>query len=84
MNDGSTQRDRGAGRSYRKVGQRHEHRRVAEEMLGRPLNPGEIVHHINGNKRDNRAENLRVMTQADHIRAHHAEMTAARLLKHGR
>ena len=78
QNNGDALRDRGEGVTYRKLRQRHEHRVVAERVLGRPLIRGEIVHHIDGNKRNNDPSNLQVMTQADHLRAHRAEMMEAR------
>lgn len=40
------------------------------KMVGRPLRTGEIVHHIDGNKRNNEPSNLMVMTQSEHCRLH--------------
>lgn len=46
------------------------YRLVAEESIGRRLLPGEVVHHINGIKDDDRPENLRVMTLSEHASLH--------------
>lgn len=47
-----------------------EHRVVMENHLERLLNADEIVHHRNGNRRDNRLENLEVTTNSEHVRHH--------------
>ena len=41
--------------------ERAVHILLVEQLLGRPLEENEVVHHINGDKKDNRLENLRVM-----------------------
>ena len=61
----------GEGLTYTKLYGRHEHRLVAEQMLGRELLPGEVVHHIDGDKRNNAPNNLMVFpSQSDHVKWH--------------
>lgn len=50
------------------------HRFVAEKILGRKLEGGEVVHHIDQDKRNNSPENLMVFkSQAEHIKWHLAK-----------
>ena len=65
-----------SGKGYVKVTGEdvHEHRAVAELVLGRLLRPGEVVHHEDRDKQNNDPWNLIVFaSQADHARHHKLE-----------
>lgn len=47
-----------------------EHRLVAEQVLGRYLEDGEVVHHIDGDRANNIPGNLAVLSTAEHTRLH--------------
>lgn len=50
-----------------------EHILVMEDKIDRLMKPGEIVHHINGNKKDNKIKNLELTTQSEHMKHHPAK-----------
>lgn len=47
-----------------------EHRYIAKKVLKRELNEDEVVHHINGDKKNNRLQNLCVMNEKKHEHFH--------------
>ncbi len=56
-----------------KKGYVREHVFVMEEFLGRSLTEDEVVHHIDGDKANNKIENLQVMTKYEHKCLHSAK-----------
>lgn len=59
-----------------------EHKLVMEKHIGRYLEKDEVVHHINGNRADNRIENLALMTFKEHAALHFKKRRDAGKLKH--
>lgn len=55
-----------------------QHRLVGEDLIGRPLRKGEVVHHHDEDRTNNAPANLAVMTQRAH-RAHHNALHGAKM-----
>ena len=50
-----------------------EHRKIMRIKLGRELRDDEVIHHIDGNRYNNKPNNLAVMTRSEHTRLHMLE-----------
>ena len=60
------------------------HRLVMSEHLGRPLEPGEVVHHKDGNRSNNAIENLELMSgHKEHAAVHAQESELYQLRQQG-
>lgn len=47
------------------------HRLIWEDWYKKPVPDGYVIHHINGNKTDNRIQNLQCVSKEAHTRFHH-------------
>lgn len=50
-----------------------EHVYLMTEHIGRSLAKNEHIHHLNHNRSDNRLENLKILTNSDHMQTHRLE-----------
>jgi len=58
-------------KQFRENGEwKYTHIRAAEKKVGGRIYPGREVHHIDGNKNNNRSSNLRVLKKSDHRQIH--------------
>jgi hypothetical protein len=60
------------------MGYVREHRLVVEKAIGRFLTKGEVVHHINHVRNDNRLENLQLLSKVEHDSMHLKEIRLLR------
>ncbi len=55
-----------------------EHRWIASKVLGKPLSSRAVVHHVDGNKRNNENDNLIICEDSDYHRVLHVRERALR------
>lgn len=68
-----------------KSGYIREHVKVMQDYLGRKLEDGEVVHHIDGDKTNNTINNLDLCSVQEHNKAHaQSEQIIFRLYKEGK
>lgn len=68
-----------------KKGYIYEHAKVMQDHIGRPLAKGEVVHHIDGDKKNNNISNLDLCSVKEHNNAHaKAEQIVFELVKQGK
>lgn len=64
--------------TYQKYLGRHLHRQITEQKIGRPLRNGEVVHHRDGDLRNNHPDNLEVLQSQSHHAKRHRSKTQGR------
>lgn len=65
----------------RRSGRTYKHHLEMIKKIGRPLEKGEIVHHIDGDRKNNDISNLIIISQKDHIRDYRRLLFENRILK---
>ena len=60
--------------SYDNGKPKRKHQIIMERHIGRPLKKNEVIHHIDGNKRNNDLSNLLLTTRSEHAKIHKAEL----------
>lgn len=56
--------------SYANGKSKRKHQIIMENHIGRELKENEVIHHIDGNKRNNDLSNLMLVTREEHTKIH--------------